>query len=326
MRFLVTGGAGFIGSHLIEALATGGGSIVVLDDLSTGSRENLSSVLAGDRVRLVEGSMLDADVVDACMAEADVCFHLAAAVGVKLLMAQPLETLQTNVRGNDVVLEAAAKHARRLVFTSTSEVYGRNEGPLSESADGVFGSPFRPRWGYAISKSYGEALAYGHHRRSGGEMVVTRLFNVVGPRQTGAYGMVLPRFVRQALRGESLTVYGNGAQSRCFTHVRDVVRALIGLAAHPEAPGRVFNVGSREELPIVELARRVVERSGSSSSIDFVPYEDAYGEGFEEVGRRSPDTTELERLIGWRAEFGLDRAIDDVIAHERSRGIVPLAG
>jgi UDP-glucose 4-epimerase len=326
MRFLVTGGAGFIGSHLTEALAAGGNFVIVLDDLSTGSRDNLGSVLRGGRARLVEGSVLDADLVDECMLDSDACFHLAAAVGVKLLMAQPLETLQTNVRGNDVVLEAAAKHGRRLVFTSTSEVYGRNEGSLSESAHGVFGSPFRPRWAYAISKSYGEALAYGHHRRSGAEIVVTRLFNVIGARQTGAYGMVLPRFVRAALRGEPLTVYGNGAQSRCFTHVRDVVLALTGLAAHPEAPGRVFNVGSREELPIVELARRVIERSGSSSNIDFVPYDDAYGEGFEELGRRLPDTTELERLTGWRPELGVDQAIDDVIAHERRRGTVRLAG
>lgn len=316
MRILVTGGAGFIGSHLVEALTARGDSVIVLDDMSTGSRANLAG--AGADVEVVEGSMLDARLVDDCMRSADQCVHLAAAVGMKLLMAQPLQTLQTNVRGNDVVIGAAARHARRLLFTSTSEVYGRNdEGPLAESADGVFGSPFRARWAYAISKSFGEALAYAHHRDNGSPMVVARLFNVAGPRQTGAYGMVLPRFVRQALAEERLTVYGNGVQSRCFTHVLDVTRALVLLGDAEEAVGNVYNVGSADEVSIIELARRVIERTGSGSEIELVPYDEAYGEGFEELWRRRPDTSNLERLTGWRPDLGIEKAIDDVIAFER---------
>lgn len=316
MRTLVTGGAGFIGSHLVEALTARGDSVVVLDDMSTGSRENLAD--AGPELEIVEGSMLDPALVDDCMRSVDTCLHLAAAVGMKLLMAQPLRTLETNVRGNDIVIGAAARHARKLLFTSTSEVYGRNdEGPLSESADGVFGSPFKARWAYAISKSFGEALACAHYGADGSPMVVARLFNVVGPGQTGAYGMVLPRFVRQALAGEPLTVYGNGVQSRCFAHVHDVVRALVLLADADEAIGHVYNVGSGEEVPIIELARRVIEQTGSDSEVELVPYDTAYGEGFEELWRRNPDTTELKRLTGWRPELNIEQAIDDVIACER---------
>jgi UDP-glucose 4-epimerase len=319
MRTLVTGGAGFVGSHLVEALTARGDSVLVLDDMSTGSRENLDG--AGGDLEIVEGSMLDQGLVDDCMRSVDVCLHLAAAVGMKLLMAQPLRTLETNVRGNDVVIGAAAHHGRKLVFTSTSEVYGRNdEGPLAETADGILGSPFKARWAYAISKSFGEALAYAHHREHGSPMVVARLFNVVGPRQTGAYGMVLPRFVRQALAGDPLTVFGNGVQSRCFAHVQDVVRALVLLADAEEASGRVYNVGSADEVPIIELARRVIEQTGSDSEVELVAYDDAYGEGFEELWRRKPDTSELRRLTGWRPELNIDQAIDDVIAWEQGVG------
>lgn len=319
MRTLVTGGAGFVGSHLVEALTARGDSVLVLDDMSTGSRANLEG--AGPDLEIVEGSILDADLVDDCMRSADLCLHLAAAVGMKLVMAQPLRTLETNVRGNDVVIATAARHRRKLVFTSTSEVYGRNdEGPLAETADGVLGSPFKARWAYAISKSFGEVLAYAHHRETGSPMVVARLFNVVGPGQTGAYGMVLPRFVRQALAGDPLTVYGNGVQSRCFAHVQDVVRALVLLADADEASGGVYNVGSADEVPIIELARRVIERTGSESEVELVPYDEAYGEGFEEMWRRKPDTSELRQLTGWRPELNIDQAIDDVIAWELGAG------
>jgi UDP-glucose 4-epimerase len=315
MRTLVTGGAGFVGSHLVEALTARGDSVVVLDDFSTGSRDNLAAAGAG--VDVVEGSILDQRLVDECMSSVDACLHLASAVGVKLMMAQPLETLHTNVRGNDIVIGAGARRGCRLLFTSTSEVYGRASGPLSESSDGVFGSPFKSRWAYAISKSFGEALAFAHYQTGGSDMVVARLFNVVGPRQTGAYGMVLPRFVRQALAGQPLTVYGNGVQARCFTHIHDVVRALLLLLDCDDATGRVFNVGSSNELPIVELARRVIERTGSSSEIEFVPYEEAYGEGFEELWQRKPDVSALEELTGWQPRLGVEQAIDEVVAHER---------
>lgn len=332
MRYLITGGAGFIGSHLVDALTTRGDSVLVVDDLSTGRRENLELSLESERVELVEGSVTDAALVDDCMQATDACMHLASAVGVQLVVERPLETLTRNVRGCDVVISAAARHDRWLLFTSTSEVYGKNsDGALTEDSDRVLGSPFKARWGYSIAKSFGEALAHGYHREQSARMVVTRLFNTVGPRQSGAYGMVLPRFVQQALAGEDLTVYGHGTQSRCFAHVADTVHALLLLADSEAAVGSAYNVGSSVEVPIVELAGRVIERSGSDSTIRLVPYTEAYDEGFEELGRRKPDTTALEHLTGWQPSRSLDEAIDDVIAYERtgagsSRGKLRLAG
>jgi len=318
LRYLVTGGAGFIGSHLVDGLVARGDDVLVLDDLSTGSRDNVEHVLGSGHVDLVEGSVLDADLVDGCMTAVDACFHLASAVGVKLVVERPLDTLLRNVRGVDTVLSTAARHGRWLLFTSTSEVYGKSsDGALNEESDRVLGSPFKARWGYAIAKSFGEALAHGYEREHGAPMVVVRLFNTVGPRQKGRYGMVLPRFVRQALAGEDLTVFGNGVQSRCFVHVHDTVAALLALTDRVEAIGTPFNIGSSVEVPIIELARRVIERSESRSRIVLVPYEDAYEEGFEELGRRKPDTSELERLTGWQPSRTLDQAIDDVVDYER---------
>jgi len=317
-RFLITGGAGFIGSHLADALVARGDRVVVLDDLSTGRRENVEHLLETDRVDFVEGSTLNADLVDTLVRDADVCLHLASAVGVQLIVSHPLESLLKNVRGSDIVLSAAAKHGRRALFTSTSEVYGKNSaGALAEDADRILGSPFLSRWSYAIAKGFGESLAYGLHRDKGAETVVVRLFNTVGPRQTGMYGMVLPRFVRQALRGEDLTVYGNGTQTRCFAHVHDTVAALLTLIDEDKAIGQVFNIGATTELAIIELARRVIERAGSDSKIQLVPYAEAYDEGFEELGRRKPDTTRLQQLTGWHPTRTVDDAIDDVILHER---------
>jgi UDP-glucose 4-epimerase len=318
MRYLVTGGAGFIGSHLVEALAARGEHVVVLDDLSTGSRRNIEHLLGTDRVELVEGSILDADLVDGCVGSVDACVHLAAAVGVQLIVSRPLESLLSNVRGTDIVMTAAARHGRRLLYSSTSEIYGKaSEGALSESADRVVGSPFVARWSYATAKAFGEALLHGYVRESGARFTAARLFNTVGPRQKGSYGMVLPRFVQQAIAGEDLTVYGSGAQTRCFVHVADTVQALLLLLDSDRAVGRVFNVGSTEEVPIIELAARVIDRVGSGSRVQLVPYEDAYGEGFEELGRRKPDTTELRRETGWAPRRSLDETIDDVIAYER---------
>jgi nucleoside-diphosphate-sugar epimerase len=318
MRYLITGGAGFIGSHLADALLARGDDVLILDDQSTGRLENIEHILDSDRVEIVEGSVLDAELVDACVESVDACFHLASAVGVQLVVAQPLQSLLTNVRGTDNVVSAASRRGRWLLFTSTSEVYGKNSaGALTEGSDRILGSPFKARWNYAIAKSYGEALAHGLYRDRGSPIVVTRLFNTVGPRQTGRYGMVLPRFVRQALAGEALTVFGNGTQSRCFCHVADTVHALLLLTDSPDALGRVFNVGTHVEVPIVELARRVIERIGSGSQIALVPYEDAYGEGFEELGRRQPDTSALEELTGWAPTRTLDEAIDDLVTHEQ---------
>jgi UDP-glucose 4-epimerase len=324
VRYLVTGGAGFIGSHLVELLAARGDQVLILDDLSTGDRRNIEHLVASGSVDLVEGSILDGDLVDGCVRSVDACFHLASAVGVQLVVSQPLDTLLCNVRGADIVMSAAVEHGRRLLFTSTSEIYGKNSsGPLDEQSDRILGSPFKARWGYSTAKAFGEALAHGYARERGAEIVVARLFNTVGPRQKGAYGMVLPRFVHQALAGADLTVYGTGTQSRCFVHVADTVHAISLLIEADEALGDVFNVGSTTEVPIIELAAKVIERTGSSSRVQLVPYESAYGEGFEELGRRKPDTTRLERLTGWRTSRSLEETIDDVIAYERSEAEGP---
>ena len=318
--YLITGGAGFIGSHLADALVARGDRVTILDDLSTGRRENVGHLLDSPAVELVEGSVLDADVVDELMASCDACLHLASAVGVQLIMARPLESLLANVRGTDVVFAAAARQRRRLLFTSTSEIYGKgSDGALDEDADRLLGSPFKARWNYAIAKSFAESLAHGYHRSDGAPMTVARLFNTVGPRQTGAYGMVLPRFVRQALAGDELTVYGNGTQTRCFAHVRDVAQALLLLVESEGAVGRVFNVGAETEIAIVELARRIIERTGSASAVRLVPSDEAYEEGFEELGRRRPDTTAVRQLTGWAPARTVDDAIDDVIAEARTR-------
>lgn len=319
LRYLITGGAGFIGSHLTDGLTVRGDQVLVLDDLSTGRRENIEHHLESDQVEFVEGSVLDEGLVDDCTKSVDACMHLASAVGVQLVVQRPLDTLTRNVRGADNVISAAARHKRWMLFTSTSEVYGKNSaGALEETSDRILGSPFTARWGYAIAKSFGEALVHAHHRENGARMVVVRLFNTVGPRQTGVYGMVLPRFVQQALAGEDLTVFGNGTQSRCFVHVFDTVHALLQLTEEEEAVGKAYNVGSSDEVPIIELARSVIERVGSSSRVSLVPYSEAYEEGFEELGRRKPDTSALERLTGWRPSRTLEETLDDVIAFERS--------
>jgi UDP-glucose 4-epimerase len=318
-KVLVTGGAGFIGSHLVEALVPRIDRVVVLDDLSTGRRDNLEA-FDQDGVELVEGSTIDADLVDSLVADADVCFHLASAVGVQLVVSNPLDSLLKNVRGTDNVMSAAARHGTRVLFTSTSEVYGKNSsGALGEDADRLIGSPFKARWCYETSKAFGECLAHSYHRDSGAAMTVVRLFNTVGPRQTGRYGMVVPTLVRQALEGRPLTVYGDGSQTRCFAHVYDAVRAIVQLMETPRSVGSVFNIGSSTEIPIVELARRVIDHTGSGSEIQFVPYEDAYEDGFEELGRRKPDTTAIRDLTGWEPELTVDDAIRDVVAYERER-------
>jgi UDP-glucose 4-epimerase len=324
VKYLVTGGAGFIGSHLVELLAARGDQVLVLDDLSTGDRRNIEHLLNSGNVELVVGSILDEELVNKCMRSVDACFHLASAVGVQLVVSRPLDTLLCNVRGTDNVISAAVRHERRLLFSSTSEIYGKNSsGALSELSDRVLGSPFKARWGYSTAKAFGEALSHGYARELGAEIVVARLFNTVGPRQKGAYGMVLPRFVQQALNGDDLTVYGTGTQSRCFVHVADTVHALSLLIESDDALGDVFNVGSSNEVPIIELAARVIERTGSSSRVRLIPYESAYGEGFEELGRRKPDTTKLEALTSWRISRTLEETIDDVIAHARSESAGP---
>ena len=319
MRYLVTGGAGFIGSHLVDALASRGDEVLILDDLSTGRRHNVQHLIDSGGVELVEGSVLDARLVNDCVRSADRCFHLASAVGVQLVIDQPLDTLLANVNGTQNVLSAAAQHDRWLLYTSTSEVYGKQERtPLTEDSDCILGPPAMSRWSYAIAKAFGEALGHRLHSEGGAPVVLTRLFNVVGPRQTDRYGMVLPTFVRQALVRRDLTVFGNGTQMRCFLHVSDAVHALLLLADAEDCTGRVFNVGSTEEVAVIALAGRVIERTNSSSAIRLVPYDEAYGPGFEELGRRRPDTSKLETATGWQPSRTLDEAIDEVAAYERS--------
>jgi UDP-glucose 4-epimerase len=318
--YLITGGTGFIGSHLADQLVGHGHSVTLYDDLSTGSLENVRHLIDLPNVRFVEGSTSDAEQVDALVAEADRVLHLASAVGVQLVVDKPLDSLLSNVHGCETVLRAASRHGKRTLFTSTSETYGKNSSDaLGEDSDRILGSPFRSRWNYAIAKSFGEALAHALHRERGAQIITVRLFNTVGPRQTGLYGMVLPRFVRQALAGEDLTVFGNGTQTRCFAHVHDSTAAILALLENDTAIGDVFNIGTEDELAIIELARRVIEHAGSASKITLVPYETAYGEGFEELGRRRPDTSKLRALTGWSAHRTIDDAIDDVILHEQSR-------
>jgi UDP-glucose 4-epimerase len=323
MHYLVTGGAGFIGSHVVDALTAREDSVLVLDDLSTGRRENLEHALDSNLVEFVTGSVLDEGLVDDCMQSVDSCLHLASAVGVQLVMSRPLESLRRNIRGNDIVICAAARHERPLLFTSTSEVYGKHsDGALSEDSDRILGSPDKLRWSYSTAKAFGEALVFSYVREQGSQMTVVRPFNTVGPRQTGAYGMVLPRFVRQALAGADLTVYGTGTQSRCFGHVLDVVRGILLLLDEERAAGRAFNIGAPTEISIIELAQRVIERTGSDSTIRLVPYEEAYEEGFEELGRRKPNTTALEELTDWTPMRTVDDAIDDVIGYEQGARVV----
>ncbi len=320
MRYLITGGAGFIGSHLADALVERGDDVLVLDDLSTGSVENVADALASGRAEFVEGSVCDEELVDECMEWADACFHLASAVGVKLIVDRSVESLGRSVRGAQVVTEGAHRLGRRLLFASTSEIYGKNASAgLTEQSDRILGPPSIARWSYSTAKAFGEAITLGYHRERGSDNVVVRLFNTVGPRQTGAYGMVLPSFVGQAIAGEDLTVYGDGSQSRCFSHVYDTTRALVMLMDEEGARGTAFNVGRSTEITILELAETVIERTGSNSGIRMVPYEEAYGEGFEELGRRRPDTTALEQMTGWRSTRGVEDAIDDVAAFERLR-------
>ena len=322
VKYLVTGGAGFIGSHLVEALVERNAyeRIVIVDDLSSGSFENIQHLLDGDRVTFVRGSVTDSELVDELMQHADLCVHLASAVGVQMIVNEPLDTLMRSVRGSNVVMHAATRNKVRVLFSSTSEVYGKQSGALlAEGDDLIFGSPSKGRWTYAIAKSFGEALIHGYHRQRGGDATIVRLFNCVGPRQTATYGMVLPRFVRQALAGDDLTVYGDGSQTRCFTHVRDTVAALLALCDRDDTAGHTFNVGTATPISIGELARRVIARTGSESGVVMVPYEEAYASGFEELGTRLPDTSALCSLTGWQAERSVNDAIDDVIAHERAR-------
>jgi UDP-glucose 4-epimerase len=320
MRYLVTGGAGFIGSHLCEQVVSGGDDVLVLDDLSTGRHENIAHLEAGERFRFILGSVNDADLVTECIRQCDAVFHLASAVGVRLIIDQPVRTIETIVGGTDTVLRACARYRKPVLITSTSEVYGKSEKvPFREEDDRVMGPTTHRRWSYACAKALDEFLALAHWYEYRLPTVITRLFNTVGPRQTGQYGMVVPRFVRQGLDGEPITVYDDGMQTRCFAHVRDVVEALPKLLNLLAARGQIYNVGSDEEVTILELAQRVRKMTGNRSEIQFVPYAKAYVEGFDDMRRRLPDLAKVAKAIGYRPKRKLDDILTDVIADLKSQ-------
>ena len=320
--YLITGGAGFIGSHLAEALLAKGERVAVIDDLSTGCFANIAPLANHPHFHFAIADIRDAVVLDRLASEADIIVHLAAAVGVKLVVEKPVHTITTNVAGTEAVLQAALRYRCRVLIASTSEVYGKGSRmPFSEEDDVVLGPTSKSRWSYAASKMVDEFLGLAYHREYGLPVVPFRLFNTVGPRQTGRYGMVIPRFIGQAMRNEPLTVYGDGRQSRCFCDVSDVVRALIGLAEHPQAPGQLFNIGSQEEITIHDLAQRVQQLTSTSSPIQLVPYDQAYAPGFEDMHRRLPDTSRIQALLGWQPRYTLDETLARVYAFmQKSEG------
>jgi UDP-glucose 4-epimerase len=320
MRVLITGGAGFVGSHLCEALLGRGDEVSVLDNLSTGSIDNIAHLKGHARFRYtidtVENEPLLAELID----RADVVFHLAAAVGVKLIVEQPVHTIETNVHGTEVVLKIANKKKKLVVIASTSEVYGKSTNvPFTEDADLVLGPSSKHRWAYACSKLIDEFLALAYWKERKLPVIVVRLFNTVGPRQTGQYGMVIPNFVRQALAGQPITVFGDGTQSRSFTYVGDVVRALIALIDEPKAVGQVFNIGNGREITISDLAEKVKKLTGSKSEIVRIPYDQAYESGFEDMPRRVPDITKISTLVGYRPSVELDEMLDRVVEYFRQQ-------
>ena len=315
MKILVTGGAGFIGSHLVEELLSRGHDVHVIDSLTTGNRANLAHLELNPRLKVTIDTVLNETLMDEAIRDADLIYHLAAALGVQWILQYPLGSLETNLRGTDIVLTAADRHRKPVLVASTSEVYGKNDsGPLKEDDDRILGASQLSRWFYAIAKAADEALAAAYWQERRLPTIAVRFFNTIGPRQTGRYGMVVPRFIGQALQNEPITVYGDGQQSRCFTYVGDVVKSIIALTETDSAWGEVYNVGRQSEITITDLAQRCVELTGSTSEIVYVPYEQAYGEGFEDMRRRVPDVTKLRETIGYAPETSLDEALRRIIA------------
>jgi UDP-glucose 4-epimerase len=311
VKYLITGGAGFIGSHLGEKLITRGDQVVVLDDLSTGSPSNLSRIK--DKITFQEGNILDKAEIDKLVAESDYVVHLAAALGVFNIVNKPLESLKTNLQGSEIVLEACDKYRKPVLIASTSEIYGKNDKvPLNEEDDRIIGHPLKSRWSYSEAKAVDESLAYFYFLENKLPIRIVRFFNTVGPRQVGHYGMVVPRFVSAALKNESLSVYGSGDQIRCFCHVDDAVRALLLVMDSNKSVGEVFNVGNNQQISILELAKKVIEITGSKSSIEKIAYEKAYPVGFEDMQRRVPDISKIKQALGWTPEINLDQIIKDI--------------
>ena len=319
-KILITGGAGFIGSHLCELLVHYGHSVVAIDNLTTGRLENIAHLLPMPGFQFVRETITNSQVLDRLTSEADIIIHLAAVVGVKLIVEDPVNTIATNIMGTEAVLTTANRYGCKVMLASTSEVYGKgSKVPFNEEDDCVMGPTSHSRWSYATSKAIDEFLGLAYYRQFGLPVVVMRFFNTVGPRQTGRYGMVIPRFVRQALSNEPITIYGDGEQSRCFADVEDIIGAIYKLSSHPLAVGQVFNVGSTEEVNIRELAERVIAVTGSQSRIIYVPYEEAYAPGFEDMRRRVPDLTKVHHLIGYEPTFSLDDTLKRVVDFDRQQ-------
>jgi UDP-glucose 4-epimerase len=316
MRVFITGGAGFIGSHLADALVARGDAVTILDNMSTGSASNIAH-LEG-KIEIIKGDIRDVATVEKAMASADLVLHMAAALGVNTILESPIESVSTNFTGSEVVLQAATKLNKRIVIASTSEIYGKNpKQPLNELDDRVVGTPQKIRWTYSDAKALEEAIAHALFLTKGLKVTTVRLFNTVGPRQTGRYGMVVPRFVQAALAGQPITIYGDGTQSRVFCHVADAVKAILILASDEKAIGEVYNVGGVGETTIKQLAEKIIERTKSTSVITYTAYDDAYPAGYEDMQRRVPDTTKIKKAIGWSPEHTLDSIIDDVAAEFR---------
>jgi UDP-glucose 4-epimerase len=313
VKYLITGGAGFIGSHLAESLISRGDQVVVFDNLSTGSRSNLVGI--SEKIKFEQGNILNKAPIDKLVAESDYVVHLAAALGVFNIINKPLESLKTNLQGSEIVLEACDKYRKPVLIASTSEIYGKNDKvPLNEEDDRIIGHPLKSRWSYSEAKAVDESLAYFYYLENKLPIRIVRFFNTVGPRQIGHYGMVVPRFVVAALNNEPLSVYGSGDQIRCFCHVDDAVRALLLVMDSDKAVGKVFNVGNNQQITIMELAKKVIELTGSSSTIEKIAYEKAYPEGFEDMQRRVPDISKIKQVIGWTPEINLDQIIKDIAA------------
>lgn len=320
MRVLVTGGAGFIGSYLVEKLLENGDTVCAVDDVSTGNLKNIKHLLDNSNFELVIGSVLDKQLMEDLIDKSDVIYHLAAAVGVKYVMENSLKSIKINIHGTETVLDLASKNKQKVFIASTSEIYGKNGCvPYNEDSDRLMGSTKAFRWSYACTKTLDEFMALAYYYEMGLPIVIARFFNTCGPKQTGQYGMVIPRFVRNALLNEPLTVYGDGTQSRCFTYVGDAVDAIVSLMNCDEAIGDVFNVGNTQEIQIRELAQKIIDMTGSSSEIVYIPYENVFGKKFEDMKRRVPDITKIRNIIGWEPKVNLDQLLHKVIDYERSQ-------
>lgn len=314
MKYLITGGAGFIGSHLVEKLITRGDQVIVFDDLSTGLASNLSGV--ENKIKFEQGKILDKAAINKLVSESDYVVHLAAALGVFNIVNRPLDSLKTNLQGSEVVLEACDKYRKPILIASTSEIYGKNDKvPLNEEDDRIIGHPLKSRWSYSEAKAVDESLAYFYYLENKLPIRIVRFFNTVGPRQVGHYGMVVPRFVSAALKNEPLSVYGSGDQIRCFCHVDDAVRALLLIMDSDKAIGKVFNVGNNEQISIMDLARKIIGITGSSSKIQKISYNDAYPDGFEDMQRRVPDISRIKQTLEWTPKLNLDQIIKDIAAY-----------